>query len=134
MIFEKGAFYAKIVAMLRRTDGSTVGDLSTMILEVQGGTGDASQPVFDIAVGTQNIFGGYNIYPWSTTITTGKRGISITPYNEDVTRDYYYDISVEMTTACGGKLLKITSNLTDPLGLDDGTGGAHTPAWGTFNY
>ena len=134
LIFEKGAFYAKVVAMLRRTDGSTVGDLSTMILEVQGGTGDASQPVFDITVGTQNIFGGYNIYPWSTTITTGKRGISITPYNQDVTRNYYYDISVEMTTACGGKLLKITSNLTDPLGLDDGTGGAHTPAWGTFDY
>ena len=134
LIFEKGAFYAKVVAMLRRTDGSTVGDLSTMILELQGGTGDASQPSVDIAVGTKNIFGGTNSYPWSSTVITGQRGISITPYNEDITRAYYYDISVELMTASGGKLLKITSNLTDPLGLDDGTGGAHTPAWGTFNY
>lgn len=134
LIFGKGAFYAKVIAMLRRTDGSTVGDLSTMILELQGGTGDASQPTVDVAVGTKNIFGGTNNYPWSSTVITGQRGISITPYNEDITRDYYYDISVELMTASGGKLVKITSNLTDPVGLDNDSGGAHTPAWGTFNY
>jgi hypothetical protein len=134
LIFGTGAFYAKVIAMLRRTDGSTVGDLSTMILELQGGTGDASQPTVDVAVGTKNIFGGTNNYPWSSTVITGQRGISITPYNEDITRDYYYDISVELMTASGGKLVKITSNLTDPVGLDNGNGGAHTPAWGTFNY
>lgn len=134
LIFGKGAFYAKVIAMLRRTDGSTVGDLSTMILELQGGTGDASQPTVDVAVGTKNIFGGTNNYPWSSTVITGQRGISITPYNEDITRDYYYDISVELMTASGGKLVKITSNLTDPVGLDNDNGGAHTPAWGTFNY
>jgi hypothetical protein len=134
LIFGTGAFYAKVIAMLRRTDGSTVGDLSTMILELHGGTGDASQPTVDVAVGTKNIFGGTNNYPWSSTVITGQRGISITPYNEDITRDYYYDISVELMTASGGKLVKITSNLSDPVGLDNGNGGAHTPAWGTFNY
>src|SRR5210317_2163444 len=88
ILFDKGAFFAKIVAMLRRTDGSTVKDLSTMILEVHGGTGDASNPSLDVAVGTKNVFGGTNSYPWSSTVTTGQRGISIVPYNVDSSRIY----------------------------------------------
>lgn len=123
ILFDKGAFFAKIVAMLRRTDGSTVKDLSTMILEVHGGTGDASNPTLDVAVGTKNIFGGTNSYPWSPTVTTGQRGISIVPYNIDVTRVYSYDISIELMSSCGGKVTKVTRNLTIPGNLDSGTGG-----------
>ena len=123
ILFDKGAFFAKIVAMLRRTDGSTVEDLSTMILEVHGGTGDASNPTLDVAVGTKNIFGGTNSYPWSPTVTTGQRGISIVPYNIDVTRVYSYDISIELMSSCGGKVTKVTRNLTIPGNLDSGTGG-----------
>jgi hypothetical protein len=123
ILFDKGAFFAKIVAMLRRTDGSTVKDLSTMILEVHGGTGDASNPTLDVAVGTKNVFGGTNSYPWSPTVTTGQRGISIVPYNIDVTREYSYDISIELMSSCGGKVTKVTRNLTIPGNLDSGTGG-----------
>src|SRR6056300_459256 len=53
LIFGAGAFYAKVTAILRRTDGSTVKDLSTMLLELQGGTGDESASTIDIAVGTK---------------------------------------------------------------------------------
>ncbi|AFK65943.1 hypothetical protein OLVG_00189 [Ostreococcus lucimarinus virus OlV6] len=123
ILFDKGAFFAKIVAMLRRTDGSTVEDLSTMILEVHGGTGDASNPTLDVAVGTKNVFGGTNSYPWSPTVTTGQRGISIVPYNIDVARIYSYDISIELMSSCGGKVTKVTRNLTIPGNLDSGTGG-----------
>ncbi len=123
ILFDKGAFFAKIVAMLRRTDGSTVEDLSTMILEVHGGTGDASNPSLDVAVGTKNVFGGTNSYPWSSTVTTGQRGISIVPYNIDVARIYSYDISIELMSSCGGKVTKVTRNLTIPGNLDSGTGG-----------
>jgi hypothetical protein len=122
-MFGAGAFYAKVTAILRRTDGSTVGDLSTMIIELQGGTGDESAPSLDLAIGTKNLFGGTNSYPWSPTITTGTRGISIEPYNTDSTRIYSYDIFVELISACGGKLEKITRDLSAEDDLDDGTGG-----------
>jgi hypothetical protein len=132
LIFGTGAFYAKVTTILRRTDGSTVKDLSTMILELQGGTGDASASTVDIAVGTKNLFGGTNSYPWSPTVTTGIRGISITPYNVDSTRIYSYDVFVELISACNGSLTKITRDLASEADLDDGTGGAVSIA--TFTY
>src|SRR6056300_16229 len=132
ILFDKGAFFAKIVAMLRRTDGSTVEDLNTMILEVHGGTGDASNPSLDVAVGTKNVFGGTNSYPWSSVVTTGQRGISIVPYNVDSSRIYSYDISIELMSSCGGKVTKITRNLTIPGNLDTGTGGQSEIT--TFDY
>jgi hypothetical protein len=123
LIFGTGAFYAKVTAILRRTDGSTVKDLNTMLLELQGGTGDGSASTLDVAIGTKNIFGGTNSYPWSPTVTTGIRGISITPYNVDGTRIYSYDIFVELVSACNGVLQKITRDLSAETDLDDGTGG-----------
>ena len=132
LIFGAGAFYAKVTTILRRTDNSTVKDLSTMILELQGGTGDASASTVDIAVGTKNLFGGTNSYPWSPTVTTGIRGISITPYNVDSTRIYSYDIFVELISACNGSLTKITRDLASEADLDDGTGGVVSIA--TFTY
>ena len=132
IIFNNGAFFAMITAILRRTDDDTVVDVSTLSLGVQGGTGDESQSTVDVAVGENNIFGGTNNYPWSSTITTGKRGISITPYNTDGTRIYSYDIFVELITACGGKLEKITRDLSAEADLDDGTGGQTEIT--TFSY
>ena len=132
LIFGTGAFYAKVTAILRRTDGSTVKDLSTMLLELQGGTGDGSASTLDVAIGTKNIFGGTNSYPWSPTVTTGIRGISITPYNVDGTRSYAYDIFIELVSACDGVLQKITRDLSAEADLDDGTGGQTEIA--TFTY
>jgi hypothetical protein len=132
LIFGPGAFYAKVTAILRRTDGSTVKDLSTMLLELQGGTGDASTSTLDVAIGTKNLFGGTNSYPWSPTVTTGIRGISMTPYNTDGTRIYSYDIFVEVISACEGKLEKITRDLSAESDLDDGTGGQTEIT--TFDY
>jgi hypothetical protein len=132
IMFGTGAFYAKVTAILRRTDGSTVGDLNTMVLEVQGGTSDASQPTLDIALGELRIFGGTNSFPWDSIVTTGQRGISMTPYNIDTVRIYTYDIFIELTTACGGKVTKITRDLTQPTRLDDGDGGQTDMT--TFDY
>ena len=135
LMFDNGAFYARITAILRRRDGSTVGDINTMILEVQGGTSDASAPTLDVAVGELRLFGGTNSFPWSPVVTTGQRGISLTPYNIVTERVYDYDIFVELTTEttnCDGKLEKITRNLTVPGNIDNGIGGQTTLA--TFNY
>ena len=132
VLFGAGAFYAKVTTILRRTDGSTVGDVNTMVLEVQGGTGNESQPALDVALGSQTLFGGTNSYPWSPLVTVGQKGISITPYNIESSRNYSYDLFIELTSACGGKVTKITRNLTIPTRLDNGDGGQTDVA--TFNY
>ena len=125
LIFGSGAFYAKVTAILRRIDGSTVIDLSTMILELQGGTSDGTASTLDVAIGTKNLFGGTNSYPWSSIVTTGVRGISMTPYNIDSQRVYAYDIYVELigATSLNCRLQKITRGLSDVDDLDNGTGG-----------
>lgn len=125
LMFSTGAFYAKVIAVLRRTDNSTVKDLSTLVLEIQGGTGNESAPTNNIAIGTKNIFGGTNSYPWSPIVLTGTRGISLVPYNTDSQRVYSYDIFVELVSACHGKFLKITRNLDNQDNLSgQGLGGS----------
>jgi hypothetical protein len=133
LTFGAGAFYAKIVAMLRRIDGSTTKDVSTMLLEVQGGSSDEDTPsTLDIAIGTKNLFGGTNSYPWSPTVSTGRRSIRLVPYNTDGTRQYAYDISVELMSSCGGKLVSLTRDSNTTTDLDTGTGGGVSIK--TFNY
>jgi hypothetical protein len=140
IMFAPGAFYAKITAMLRRIDaeevgdpvGGTVKDINTMVLEVQGGTSDGSAPTLDIAEGLKTMFGGTNNFPWDPVVEYGQRGISLTPYNIAGDRIYAYDVFIELTTACGGKVEKITHNLTIPSRLDDGQGGQTDIT--TFNY
>ena len=95
------AFYAKIVAMLRKIDGSAVRDMSTMVLEIQGGSHDGTTNNSlddDITVGTKNLFGGDSDFPWSPNITVGKRGIILTPHDVGTGRIYKYDIHVELVT------------------------------------
>jgi hypothetical protein len=45
------------------------------------------------------------------------------PLNTNSTRDYGYDIYVELFTGHGGKLVKISRDLTNDNNLDNGTGG-----------
>ena len=114
LTFDKGAFYAKITAILRyAADGKY---LSTMILEVQGGHSDNTQTsTIPIAVGTKNIFSGTNPYPWRQTVTTTATTLSVVPNNTSprgglALTAYYYDFYIEMMTASGGKLLNIKAN------------------------
>ena len=109
--FDKGSFYAKIVAILR--SDYSVHDMSTMVLEVQGGTHDGTtNPSEDITIGNKSLFGGGNLHPWNPTVTTGKFGLLFAP---EVTsgRTYYYDLYVEMVTSRGGKLLAAYTNNPD---------------------
>ena len=123
--FGNGSFYAKIVAILRRRDGipTPVRDMSTLVLEVQGGTHDESTSVLDelIAVGTKNLFGGDTDSPWDTNISVGTKGIILTPSGIDIAdRQYSYDIHVELISSRNGRLLGLyTDNL---YGVDDFTG------------
>jgi hypothetical protein len=129
LYFGTGSFYAKVIAILRQTNGS-VTDTSTMVLEVQGGTEDGSVS-YDpddhiIAVGTKNIFGGRNNYPWSPTVLVGQRGVVIEPANTTNTT-FSYDIHVELLSSKNGSLDAIYNNNTAP----DNTGGVQIA---TFDY
>jgi hypothetical protein len=119
--------------MLRKIDGGSVSDISTIVLEVQGGTSDGTLSDYDIAVGHLNIYGKQSsVYPWNPVIKTGKTGISLEPLNTNSTRDYGYDIYVELFTGHGGKLVKISRNLTNDNNLDTSTGGQTLIT--SFNY
>ena len=73
-----------------------------------------------------------NSYPWSPVIGTGQVGISMVPYNVDTSREYSYDYFIELTTASGGKLVKITRDLTLADALNNGNGGQTEIT--TFDY
>jgi hypothetical protein len=132
LTFRPGTFYAKVVAVLRET--SDVRNTSTMILELSGGTHDGTTAsMYDIAIGTKNLFGTTNAYPWSATATAGTRSIDIRPVARDSTQNYNYDISVEVTSACDGGLARISHKIISfPADLDNGVGGQLTLA--TFTY
>jgi hypothetical protein len=117
--FGNGSFYAKIVAILRRLDSSSVRDMSTLVLEVQGGTHDESTSVLDevITIGTKNLFGGDTDYPWSSDVIVGTKGIIITPSDPTGDRQYSYDIHVELISSKGGKLVGLYTN--NAKGVDD---------------
>jgi hypothetical protein len=117
------AFYAKIVMMLRKIDGSAVRDMSTMVLEIQGGShdGTTNNTLDDtITVGTKNLFGGDSDFPWNPNIIVGKRGILIIPHDVESGRIYKYDVHVELVTTSlsgthsGGFLKNIKYNFNSP--------------------
>ena len=109
LTFANGAFYAKCVMMLRET--ATVSNLSTMILEIQGGTSNGTTSSQAIAIGTKNMFGGTNAYPWSPTVTTTANKITVLPADGAASgQEFAYDIHVELLSSVNGKLTTIKFN------------------------
>jgi hypothetical protein len=109
LTFNNNAFYAKLVMMLRET--STVSNISTLILELHGGTSDGTESGENIAIGTKNLFGGTNSYPWSPTVTTTANTISVVPADGAASiQEFAYDIHVELLSSIGGGLTTIRFN------------------------
>ena len=109
LTFANGAFYAKCVMMLRET--ATVSNLSTMILEIQGGTSNGTTSSQANAIGTKNMFGGTNAYPWSPTVTTTANKVTVLPAaGASSGRSFVYDIHVELLSSVNGKLTTIKFN------------------------
>jgi hypothetical protein len=137
LVFGTRSFYAKIVAVLRRvktTSPTQYNNMSTLILEVQGGSHDGSTSDVDLAIGTKNIFGGTNDYPWSSTITTGKTGIVFNPYQttDASGTKYSYDISVELMSSRNGELASIRTNST--VGDNPGPDNTESTEITSFDY
>jgi hypothetical protein len=129
--FDDGAFYAKVIAVAREIGTSNVSNMSTMILELQGGTHDGTTSSVEIAIGTKNIFGGTNPFPWSSTVTTGINGVLFEPYVSTASVQYSFDISVELTTSRNGKFLGIYTNNPD---ADDDPDNFNGQDLVTFDY
>ena len=144
--FQPQTFYAKIVAQLRET--SDVDNVSTMILEVQGGTHNGTAPSVDVAIGTKNMFSGLNLYPWSSAVVTGTRSVQIAPYitdgkfypsgvsTQETGRNYTYDIFVEVVSGVGGGVKHFTHNIgnSPSVTLDNGGGGNTNLGGSGFEY
>src|SRR6056300_1017481 len=114
LTFNNNAFYAKLVMMLRET--STVSNISTLILELHGGTSDGTASSENIAIGTKNLFGGTNSYPWSPTVTTTANTISVVPADGEASvQEFAYDIHVELLSSTGGGLTTIRFNSDSEL-------------------
>ena len=108
--FGNDAFYAKVKAILRDAKSGGENNISTMVLEVQGGSSNGVQSSVPIAVGTKNVFGGANPNPWSPIVRTTSNQVEITPYNTTNTNKYYYDIYVKVISAKNGRLSRILAN------------------------
>lgn len=95
----EGLFYAKIIAMLTKSGALSS---STMVLEVQGGNGTS--------IGSKNIFGGTTDI-WGYNVELTATSVKLTPQiGNSVYTTYEYDISVELISSKGVKLLNLKYN------------------------
>ena len=110
MTFSSNVFHAKITAQL--THGNE--EVSTMILDAQGGTRDGTTSSLNIATGPGSVFGNTNTKPWNGTVSTTPTQVILEPSATGTTA-YGVDLYVEYkSSATDGKLESISIG-TDTL-------------------
>jgi hypothetical protein len=110
--FTSNIFYSKISAQL--VDDNE--ELSTMILEVSGGSKNGVTPTKNLTIGTKNIFGDPdNTNPWDEdVITTGNR-VALRPSGALDTNGAYH-VFIEYTSANpDGRVTTIDKDLTSQI-------------------
>jgi len=104
MTFSSNVFHAKITAQL--THGNE--EVSTMILDVQGGTRDGATSSLNIATGPGSVFGNTNTKPWNGTVSTTPTQVILEPSATGTTA-YGVDLYVEYKSSSSeGKLESIS--------------------------
>ena len=88
-----------------------------MVLEISGGTTNATTATYAPVLGTKNIFGNRtNTEPWSSDVSTAATSagnfVYLKPLNAGVQgatqRSYYYDVYVKIISSnASGKLLAV---------------------------
>jgi hypothetical protein len=73
--FTSNVFYSKMTAQL--VDDTD--EVSTMVLEMAGGSRNGTVPGKNIKIGTKNIFGDASSTPWSSNVLVAPNRIMITP-------------------------------------------------------
>jgi hypothetical protein len=104
MTFSSNVFHAKITAQLTHANE----EVSTMILDVQGGTRDGTTSSLNIATGPGSVFGNTNTKPWNGTVSTTPTKVILEPSATGTTA-YGVDIYVEYKSSSPeGKLESIS--------------------------
>ena len=104
MTFASNVFHAKITAQL--THGNE--EVSTMILDVQGGTRDGTTSSLNIASGPGSVFGHNNTKPWSMSVSTTPTKVILEPSSAG-TSAYGVDVYIEYkSSSTEGKLESIS--------------------------
>ena len=73
--FTSNVFYSKMTAQL--VDATD--EVSTLVLEMAGGSRNGTVPGKNIKIGTKNIFGDASSTPWSSNVLVASNRIMITP-------------------------------------------------------
>jgi hypothetical protein len=104
MTFASNVFHAKITAQL--THGNE--EVSTLVLDVQGGTRDGTTSSLNIATGTGSVFGNTNTKPWSGAVSTTPTKVILEPSATGTTA-YGVDVYIEYKSSSSeGKLESIS--------------------------
>ena len=104
MTFASNVFHAKITAQL--THGNE--EVSTMILDVQGGTRNGTTSSLNIASGPGSVFGHNNTKPWSMSVGTTPTKVILEPSSAG-TSVYGVDVYIEYkSSSTEGKLDSIS--------------------------
>ena len=104
MTFTSNVFHAKITAQL--THGNE--EVSTMILDVQGGTRNGTTSSLNIASGPGSVFGHNNTKPWSMSVGTTPTKVILEPSSAG-TSVYGVDVYIEYkSSSTEGKLDSIS--------------------------
>ena len=104
LVFASNVFCAKITAQLLHGNE----EVSTMVLNAQGGTRNGSTSSLDIATSSMTLFGHTNGYPWSPTMAVTPTKIIMEPSGTG-TATFGCDLFVEYTSSApDGKLESIS--------------------------
>jgi len=110
MTFASNVFHAKITAQL--THGNE--EVSTMILDAQGGTRDGTTSSLNIATGPGSVFGNTNTKPWNGSVSTTPTKVVLEP-SATGTTTYGIDLYVEYKSSSSEGKLESISIGTDTL-------------------
>ena len=110
MTFASNVFHAKITAQL--THGNE--EVSTMILDAQGGTRDGTTSSLNIATGPGSVFGNTNTKPWNGSVSTTPTKVVLEPSATGTTA-YGVDLYVEYKSSSSEGKLESISIGTDTL-------------------
>jgi hypothetical protein len=101
-------------------DQTNPNNISTLVFDIQGGSGDGSTPTTNIGIGSFTRKGPYNnsIYAWSTNYNTTKSTVSIYTTNSS-SRNFVANFYVELFSGPNNNTSSFFSIFTSAIITDN---------------